>query len=137
MDQQTRITGIRPLALAIFEGTLGLALGILLAVAVFIESAALQTALTNSLLQGLIFGLSASLLTLLLVPLFYFAIGFVAGYLHALLFNALAAGSKEMVVTMEPDEFEDLPSQPITRREHAMGFGERMPERRRPRSNRR
>jgi H+/Cl- antiporter ClcA len=133
MDRNMRITGIKPMTLALFEGTLGLSLGIALAVAVFVESAALQTALTSSFLSGLSFGLSASLLTLLIVPVLYFVIGLIVGYLHALLFNAVAAGSKRMVIKFktETNRSTDRPAMPLTPRQRAMGFGERLPERRR------
>ncbi len=125
---QMRITKIKPLTLALFEGTLGLALGVVLAVAVFFESAALQTSLTSNLLQGLIFGLSVSLLTLLLVPAVYFAIGFVVGYLHAWLFNAVARGIKAADVSMV-DEPVASPASPLTARQRSLGFGERLPGR--------
>lgn len=137
--KDSRIGGISPATLALFEGSLGAVWGLAVAVYVYFQATAFGFVVTDSFLQGLLFGLGTSALILLATPVLYFAIGWVLGYLHGLVFNAIAhalggimLSSGEEEPTREFDEEinaeiarPDAPSQRAGR--PATTFGERIP----------
>jgi hypothetical protein len=129
---------IKPTTLALFEGSLGAVWGLALALVVFFQATAFGSVITDSFLQGLVFGLSSSAAVLVAVPLVYFAIGWVLGYVHALVFNALKQTAENAVLRSEKDvsvtgtneeaaETSEAPSQAFGSSQPS--FGERIPER--------
>jgi hypothetical protein len=94
---------IKPMTLALFEGSLGAVFGLALAAVVFFQATAFGTVITDSFLSGLVFGLSSSAVVLVAVPVIYFAIGWVLGYVHAHVYNGLKRLSASPAIRSEQD----------------------------------
>ncbi len=88
-DVETVITGIKPETIALFEGTLAAAIGLFVAIMFALRTTINLSQETNSVLAGLSFGIAAGAVSIILLPLVYFAIGWLVGYLHGAVFNAV------------------------------------------------
>lgn len=96
-----KVVGVKASTLAMFEGTLAAVIG--LGVAIFYSlNATVQLAeSTNSVLGGLALGIGAGVVSILVLPLIYFGIGWVVGYLHGWIFNAIAGSSGGIELKVE------------------------------------
>jgi vacuolar-type H+-ATPase subunit I/STV1 len=127
MRKAVRINRIKPMTLALFLGVMGLVFGLALAVVVLIRSAAVATTATDSFLQGLMFGLGSSALVLLVAPAIYFAVGWLAGYIDALIVNLVLSWSGGVEFYVSEPESLVRPRERATSAQPAMGFGEQIP----------
>ena len=132
MDQELNIKRVRPTTLALFEGLLGALIGLALALTVFFMSAGTPATatVTDLVLRSLTVGFGSGILTLLLTPLAYFVCGWVLGFVHGIVFNAVARFQGGIVLTApqgaDAAEATDSTSRqsPLSRR--AVTFGERI-----------
>lgn len=99
-----RITHIKASSLASFQGAFGSLLGLGVAILHSIDSVAKVAESTNSVLRGMAFGLASGVVSIIVVPLVYFAIGWIIGYLQAIVFNAVLATSGGLVVEVQEDK---------------------------------
>ncbi|MFZ1360714.1 MAG: hypothetical protein WAS27_01625 [Candidatus Saccharimonadales bacterium] len=93
-----KIVGVKASTIALFEGVLAGAIGLVIAVVYSLRATVSLTQETNSLLAGLTLGTAAGIISIIVVPLVYFAIGWIVGYLHAFVFNSVVRGTEGIVV---------------------------------------
>lgn len=96
-----RIVGVKANTIALFEGVLAGAIGLVVAILHSLRATIHLTQETNSVLAGLTLGVTAGIVSIIVVPLVYFAIGWVVGYLHAIVFNAVVSQYEGIVVYTE------------------------------------
>jgi hypothetical protein len=112
-ENNVTIRGIKPSTVALFFGTFGAILGLVVAILNMLYSTSAATNATDSLLQGLLFGLGVGALTLLLVPAVYFAVGWLIGYLQGIILNAVLRSSGGVELAVEREE--SMVTEPMTR----------------------
>ena len=122
---EIRLERINPATLAIFEGGIGALWGLALSMVVFIQVSVFGAALTDNMLQGLMFGFSATAASLVLIPLFYFGIGWVLGYMHALISNVITQSLAAITTTPHARQMPNEQETFVGARP-AMTFGERI-----------
>jgi hypothetical protein len=88
-----KVVGVKASSIAMFEGTLGSIIGIALAVMYSLNTTLELAASTNSVLTGLAFGVGTGAVSIIVLPLIYFGLGWIVGYFHGWLFNAVASNS--------------------------------------------
>ncbi len=88
-QKEVRILGVRASSIALFEGTLAGAIGLFVAVLYALRSTVNLTQATSSVLAGLTLGIGVGVVAIIVLPLVYFAVGWVIGYLHGWVFNAI------------------------------------------------
>lgn len=95
MAKTTAVTirGVKASTVAMFEGTLGGAIGIIVALMFTLRTTLELSESTSSVLAGLTFGVATGAVSLLIVPFIYFGLGWVVGYLHGWIFNTIVASS--------------------------------------------
>lgn len=96
-----KIVGVKANTIALFEGVLGAAIGLVVAVLYALQATVHLTHATSSVLAGLTFGMAAGIVSIIVLPLVYFGIGWLIGYLHAWVFNAIVRESEGIVVYTE------------------------------------
>lgn len=96
-----KITAVKASTIAMFEGTLASAIGFVVAVMYSLNTTVSIAESTNSTLKGLSFGLATGIVTIIVLPLIYFGLGWIIGYLHGWLFNAVAASSGGIELNIE------------------------------------
>ena len=92
-DTEVTITGVRASTVALFEGTFAAALGLFVAILYALRVTVNLSQETSSVLAGLSLGLAAGAISIIVLPMVYFAIGWLVGYLHGAVFNAIARTS--------------------------------------------
>ena len=92
------ITGVRASTIALFEGTFASAVGLVIAILYALRATVSLSAQTGNVLAGLSFGLAAGIVSIILLPLIYFAFGWLIGYVHGWVFNAVLNASNGIVV---------------------------------------
>ena len=92
---------MKPTSVALFVGTFGALVGVIIAFLALINSTIFYTNNTNSFFAGLLYGVGVGIFALLLVPAFYFAVGWILGWLDGIILNAVlrTSGGIEMGVT--------------------------------------
>ena len=90
---KTVVTGVQASSIALFEGVLAAAIGFFVAIVYSLRVTINLTQETSSVLAGLSLGLVTGALGIIILPLVYFAIGWLIGYVHGLVFNAIAGTS--------------------------------------------
>lgn len=108
-NREVRIHNVRPSTIAAFEASFGAILGLVIAFMAWIGTTVQYTQATDSLLSGLLMGMTAGVLTLMILPLIYAAIGWVVGYVQALIFNLVIATSGGIALSVA-DEMPDAES---------------------------
>ena len=88
-DTQVNITGVNAGTIALFEGTFAAAIGLFIAILYSLRVTFELSEETNSLLAGLSLGLLSGAVGLIVLPFIYFAVGWLIGYLHGIIFNAV------------------------------------------------
>jgi hypothetical protein len=96
-----KITSVKASSIATFEGTLFAAMGFVVALLRSLDTTIQIADSTDSTLLGLSFGLAAGAVALIVLPLIYFGIGWIVGYLHGWLFNAVASSNGGIEVEIE------------------------------------
>ena len=96
-----KITAVKASSIAMFEGTLAAAIGLFFAVLWSLNTTIKVADATNSTLHGLTFGLATGIVSIIVVPLIYFGMGWVVGFLHGWIFNAVAKSSGGIDVSIE------------------------------------
>lgn len=96
-----KITAVKASTIAMFEGTFAGAVGFVVAVMYSLNTTVEIAEATNSTLKGLSFGLATGIVSLIVLPLIYFALGWVVGYLHGAVFNAIVGSSGGIEVKIE------------------------------------
>jgi hypothetical protein len=133
-EKNVSLTSVKPTTFAFFVGTMGAVLGVIVAIAAWLQGTVAYTAATDSLLQGLLLGLGAGFLALIFLPMIYFAIGWLAGFVQGVVINlALNAMGGLEVGTRASDDSEALPAQRSTQtatRKAEPTFGETIGRRR-------
>lgn len=94
----TTITGVKASTIALFEATLASAIGLAVAILFGLSATINLTQETNSILAGLTLGIGAGVAAIILVPLVYFGVGWVIGYIHGWVFNAILGASRGITV---------------------------------------
>ena len=97
-EKPITITGVRASTIALFEATLASAIGLAVAILFGLSATFQLTQETNSILAGLTLGIGAGAAAIILIPLVYFGIGYVIGYLHGWVFNAILGASRGITV---------------------------------------
>lgn len=94
-SRETEITvkGVKASTVALFEGTFASMIGLFVAVLYALRVTINLSQETNSVLAGLSLGLAAGIVSIIVLPLVYFAFGWIIGYLHGAVFNAIARAS--------------------------------------------
>lgn len=87
------ITGVKASTIALFEGTFASAIGFFVAVLYSLRTTINLTGETNSVLAGLSLGLITGAVGIFVLPFVYFAIGWLVGYIHGAVFNAVIGAS--------------------------------------------
>lgn len=103
MAQQTNqkeitVIGVKASTLVLFEGTLAAALGLLVALLFALQATINLSQETNSVLAGLSLGIGAGAAAIIVLPLVYFAIGWLVGYLHGWVFNAVVGSTSGITI---------------------------------------
>ncbi|HUD11529.1 MAG TPA: hypothetical protein VMS08_03890 [Candidatus Saccharimonadia bacterium] len=132
--KRVKVTSIKPSTVAMFEGMFGLLAGIVIAFVYSIRVTIGFTSATNSLLQGLMLGLGAGFFALIALAIIYFAIGWVAGYVQALIFNVVASSMGGIEVATRTPASEtprEATYSPQSSRRAEPTFGETIDHRRR------
>lgn len=88
-----KVSGVRAGSIAMFEGTFAAIIGLAIAVLFSLNKTVEMADATDSVLAGLAFGVGAGIVSILVLPLIYFGIGWVIGYIHGWVFNAVAGSS--------------------------------------------
>lgn len=103
MAKQTykKITAVKPASIAMFQGTLASIIGLGIAIIHSLETTVRIAATTESVLRGMTFGLATGIVSIIVVPFIYFGFGWVIGYLHGWIFNAVAQSSGGIEVKIE------------------------------------
>jgi len=96
-----KITSVKASSIAMFEGTFAAIVGLLVAVMLSLNSTVEIAANTDSTLRGLSFGLATGIVSIIVVPFIYFGLGWIVGYLHGLVFNAVAQTSGGIELQIE------------------------------------
>lgn len=96
-----KITAVKAESIAMYEGTFAAVLGLFVAVLHSLNTTVQIADSTNSTLAGLSFGLATGIVSLVVVPLVYFGLGWLVGYAHGIIFNAVARTSGGIVVQIE------------------------------------
>ena len=96
-----KITAVQAQSIAMYEGTFAAVLGLFVAVLHSLNTTVKIAESTNSTLTGLSFGLATGIVSLVVVPLVYFGLGYLVGYAHGIIFNAVAKTSGGIVVQIE------------------------------------
>ena len=84
-----KVVGVKPSTVALFEGTLAAVIGLAVAILFSLQATLELAEATQSVLRGFAFGLGAGVVSVLVLPLLYFGLGWVFGYLHGWIFNAV------------------------------------------------
>lgn len=92
-DKQLKVTGVKPSTVALFEGTLASIIGFAVAVLFSLQQTVQIAESTQSVLRGFAFGLGAGVVSIIVLPLIYFGLGWVLGYLHGWILNAVLKSS--------------------------------------------
>lgn len=95
------VVGLRASTVALFEATFAFVIGLGIAIIRSLELTVNLTQETNSVLLGLSFGLSAGVVLVIVLPLVYFGIGWLLGYLHGWVLNAILRMSGGVVFYSE------------------------------------
>lgn len=88
-DNEVTITGVKAGTIALFEGAFAAVIGLLIATLYSLRVTFELTEETNSVLAGLSLGLLTGAIGMIVLPFVYFAIGWLVGYLHGVIFNAV------------------------------------------------
>lgn len=96
-----KITGVKPSSIATFQGTLAAIIGLGVAILHSLERTVEVAASTESVLRGMTFGLATGIVSIIVVPFIYFGFGWIIGYLHGWIFNAVADSSGGIEVKIE------------------------------------
>lgn len=96
-QKEVAVVGVKASSVALFEGTLAGAIGLVVALLYALRVSVHLTAETNSVLAGLTFGLGAGIVSVIVLPLVYFALGWFIGYVHAWVFNAIVSETSGIV----------------------------------------
>ena len=112
-NREVRIHNVRPSTIAAFMASFGAIIGLVIAFMAWIGTSVQYTQATDSLISGLLVGLGAGVLTLMILPLIYAAVGWVLGYVQALIFNLVIAtsGGIALSVADEARETEGMPAE--------------------------
>ena len=92
-DNEVMITGVKASTVALFEGTFASAIGLFVAIVFSLRTTINLSQETNSVLAGLSLGLLSGAVSIIVLPFVYFAIGWLVGYLHGIVFNAIVNAS--------------------------------------------
>jgi hypothetical protein len=124
--REVRVTNIKVTSLAMFEGVLAAIVGFIIAVAAWLGLTFNYVAATDSLLRGLLWGLAPGLLAVIVDTVIYFAIGWLIGAVHGLLFNAATSWMGGIVVEREEERYREAASAPrmASSRRAEPSFGE-------------
>jgi uncharacterized protein YybS (DUF2232 family) len=96
-----KVTGVRASTVAMFEGTLAAVFGLAVAILFSLGSTVSIAESTNSVLTGFAFGIGAGIVSIIVLPLIYFGIGWIVGYVHGWIFNAVLKTSGGIAVDTE------------------------------------
>jgi len=130
MDRrEVRVTDIKVSSLAMFEGVLAGIIGFAVALIAWFGLVFNYTAATDSLLRGLLMGIGPGLLALIVVTIVYFAVGWLIGAVHGILFNAATSFMGGLVVNREEESARATAGGTATRRAEP-SFGESIGRRR-------
>ena len=100
-DKQLKVTGVKPSTVALFEGTFLSMIGFAVAVLYSLQRTVELADATQSVLRGFAFGLGAGIVSVIVLPLVYFGIGWVLGYLHGWILNAVLKSSGGVVFDVQ------------------------------------
>lgn len=92
-NKALKVVGVKPGTVALFEGTLAAIVGFAVALLFSMQSAVNLAESTQSVLRGFAFGLGAGVVSVIVLPLIYFGLGWVFGYLHGWILNAVLGSS--------------------------------------------
>lgn len=103
MAKQTykKITAVKASSIAMYEGTFASIIGLLVAIMYSLNTTVKIATTTESTLKGLTFGLATGIVSIIVVPFIYFGLGWIVGYLHGLVFNAVAQSSGGIELKIE------------------------------------
>ncbi|MCX6727520.1 MAG: hypothetical protein NTX11_01775 [Candidatus Saccharibacteria bacterium] len=103
MAKQTykKITAVKASSIAMYEGTFASIIGLLVAIMSSLNTTVTIAKTTESTLKGLTFGIAAGIVSIIVVPFIYFGLGWIVGYLHGLVFNAVAQSSGGIELKIE------------------------------------
>jgi len=107
--QEMHLDSVQPSRLALLEGTLGLIVGLVVAVLAWLSSTLGFDLNTNTVLQGLMLGMAPGLVTGIATMLLYGVVGLAVGLAHGRLYNLALRWSSTEVVNEAADEEEGLP----------------------------
>ena len=93
-----KVVGVKAGTIALFEGVLAGAFGLAIAILHSLKATVSIAQETDRLLTGLTLGVATGIVSIIVIPLIYFAIGWIVGYLHALVFNAIVRETDGIVV---------------------------------------
>lgn len=96
-----KVTGVKAQSIAMYEGTFAAIVGLFVAVLHSLNTTIQIADSTNSTLAGLSFGLATGVVSIVVVPLVYFGLGWLVGYVHGAVFNAVAKTSGGIVLEVE------------------------------------
>ncbi len=92
-SNEVTITGVKASTVALFEGTFAAAIGLFVAIVFSLRATINLSQETNSVLAGMSLGLLTGAVGIIVLPFVYFAIGWLVGYLHGMVFNAVVNAS--------------------------------------------
>ncbi|MEI6480691.1 MAG: hypothetical protein WCO19_00105 [Candidatus Saccharibacteria bacterium] len=103
MAKQTykKITAVKASSIAMYEGTFASIIGLLVAIMSSLNTTVTIAKTTESTLKGLTFGIATGIVSIIVVPFIYFGLGWIVGYLHGLVFNAVAQSSGGIELKIE------------------------------------
>ncbi len=98
---EQNVVGVRPTTIALVEATFAAALGFGIAVLHGLSATFQLTDATNSVLLGLSLGIGTGLVLVIVLPLVYFALGWLLGYIHGWILNAVIRAAGGVTVFVE------------------------------------
>jgi hypothetical protein len=124
-QKEVRLNGIRPTSVALFEGTFGAILGLVVSILYLLRGTVAYTQSTNSLVQGMLLGVSVGILSLIVLPVIYFVIGWVFGLVNGFVLNLILQASGGVRLEVSGDLAEEMAATAAPSRNEP-AFGERI-----------
>lgn len=100
-SQENHITGVKASTIALFEATLAFSVGLAVAILYSLKATIAFAQDTSSVLTGLAFGLATGVVSIIVLPLVYFGIGWLVGFVHGWVFNAIVGIAGRITIYTE------------------------------------